>query len=999
MKDEIVVSGEKDGVLLAKDAIMKVYEEKSRKTITISVEVKKSQHKYIIGLRASGLTEILAATGVSVEMPSPDNSSETITLRGDPDKLGPALTMLYSKANSIEVRTVTAPLWLRRHIIGRQGANIRKITNDLPRVHIEFSDDSEEIKLEGPPEDAEHAEKIIQDLVTDLINNVKCVELNIDPKFHRHIVGKSGANVNRLKNELGVDIRIPPDSEHSPVVRIEGSADAVEKAKAELLDLVEKVENEKSRDLVVEHRLHRLIIGNQGRSIREMRDLFPSVNIFIPDQSRNSDIITLRGPKNDVDRCYTHLQKHVNELKSANVVGEVRVYSRYLKEISSALRKIREDTETRIDVPSDNSNDNTVVLKIYGTKDGIERARELIENKQKTLGHITELTVEIPHVQHAALQGSKGQLLRAVRDECGGIMIHFPAPNVTSDKILLRGPSDDVNKAKELLLDLANDTTNSRMTAELHAKPEYHRFLIGRNGIHLRELLDRTGARVIFPNPSDGESDTILIIGKQEAIDKARRELETKIRDLDNVVEEEMLVDQRHHRHFVSRKCEVLHQVAEEHGGISISFPRFGVKSDKVVLKGPAECVKSAKTRILDIVHDLESQVSVECIIPSKHHRVVLGQRGHRVQEITRTHCVNIKFPDRNTENKDNKDGSEQVIENGDENGSEVRRQDVIVITGKPEDCEAAKQALMSLVPVTEEMAVPMEYHGHIIGKKGSDVRRLMEEYEVNISVPPSEDCVDVLRITGPPNKVEQAKVAIGERIKQLDEEKHERELKNFKLEVMVEPKYHPKIIGRRGAVVTKIRQDHDVHILFPDKNSDRPDVIVITGLQEKTESARDEITRIVQELEDLVSEEVDIDHRIHSRIIGARGRAIHKIMEEFHVDVRFPGRDSENPNLVVITGREVAVLVCRDKLLELEDEYLQDVSDREYLNSFSKDTSDGQASSLSVNPVLSEGFAVKGAPWSAPDTNSMDDFPDLGAVAAPPHSSPSRLPQWGPRR
>jgi len=61
------------------------------------VEVKKTQHRYVIGPKGSGLTEILAATGVSVEIPPSDNVSETITLRGDPEKLGPALTMVYAK--------------------------------------------------------------------------------------------------------------------------------------------------------------------------------------------------------------------------------------------------------------------------------------------------------------------------------------------------------------------------------------------------------------------------------------------------------------------------------------------------------------------------------------------------------------------------------------------------------------------------------------------------------------------------------------------------------------------------------------------------------------------------------------------------------------------------------------------------------------------------------------------------------------------------------------
>jgi hypothetical protein len=38
------------------------------------------------------------ATGVSVEVPTQD-SVETITLRGEQDKLGPALTMVYSKVS------------------------------------------------------------------------------------------------------------------------------------------------------------------------------------------------------------------------------------------------------------------------------------------------------------------------------------------------------------------------------------------------------------------------------------------------------------------------------------------------------------------------------------------------------------------------------------------------------------------------------------------------------------------------------------------------------------------------------------------------------------------------------------------------------------------------------------------------------------------------------------------------------------------------------------
>jgi len=73
--------------------------------------------------------------------------------------------------------------------------------------------------------------------------------------------------------------------------------------------------------------------------------------------------------------------------------------------------------------------------------------------------------------------------------------------------------------------------------------------------------------------------------------------------------------------------------------------------------------------------------------------------------------------------------------------------------------------------------------------------------------------------------------------------------LRSFKLEVSVDPKFHPKIIGRRGTVVSKIRQDHNVQVTMPDKDSDHPDVVVITGLEENTLAARQDILDIVHDL------------------------------------------------------------------------------------------------------------------------------------------------------
>lgn len=128
-KTEVVITGEKEQVALAMVMIKKIFEEKvghctlftcyqgpfihifwlivfslsfkKKNTTTIAVEVKKSQHKYVIGPKGNTLQEILDKTGVSVEIPPSDSSSETIILRGEPDRLGQALTEVYAKVKSI----------------------------------------------------------------------------------------------------------------------------------------------------------------------------------------------------------------------------------------------------------------------------------------------------------------------------------------------------------------------------------------------------------------------------------------------------------------------------------------------------------------------------------------------------------------------------------------------------------------------------------------------------------------------------------------------------------------------------------------------------------------------------------------------------------------------------------------------------------------------------------------------------------------------------------
>lgn len=60
--------------------------------------------------------------------------------------------------------------------------------------------------------------------------------------------------------------------------------------------------------------------------------------------------------------------------------------------------------------------------------------------------------------------------------------------------------------------------------------------------------------------------------------------------------------------------------------------------------------------------------------------------------------------------------------------------------------------------------------------------------------------------------------------------------------------------------------------------------VIVISGYERNANEARAAIEQLVADLQEMMSEDIRLDRRVHARIIGARGKAIRKLMEEFKV-------------------------------------------------------------------------------------------------------------------
>jgi rRNA processing protein Krr1/Pno1 len=399
-KDEIVVSGERAAVEIAVAEIRRIHARLATLNITkLAIQITKSQHKLIIGRAGSGVHEIFREHGVYVQVPKLDSESETIYLLGEESKLGAALGAVCARANSlVTAHMADVPTWLHRHMIGEKGANIGKITADYPATHVKFEADGR-ITLEGPPDEVEKVKERLENITVALKQVMVCEEVTCESRLLPALVGggpnavkKTENHVAKLNKEFGVVVRLPPGdavasstSSAASLIRIEGPPDAVAKCKTELLTLIKRLADERSKDIIIEQRFHSTLIGKSGKHLNEIRAKFNDVQVNIPSVAEKSDVVTLRGSKADVEACFKHLQLFVKEQQESGYQEELQIVKEFHKLLigkqGAFIRRIRDETHTRIDIPAEDSNSNAIL--ITGKQEAVRKAKKLVEEKIK----------------------------------------------------------------------------------------------------------------------------------------------------------------------------------------------------------------------------------------------------------------------------------------------------------------------------------------------------------------------------------------------------------------------------------------------------------------------------------------------------------------------------------------------------------------------------------------------------------------------------------------
>merc|ERR1712018_851828 len=261
----------------------------------------------------------------------------------------------------------------------------------------------------------------------------------------------------------------PDDRASSNCIRIEGNKDGVKQAKEELETLVSKMQNEREKDLIIEARFHRQLIGPKGENIQKIREEFEAVQISFPDLGSKSDIVKLRGPRDDVEKCGRQLTKMYKDLLENNYQVKVPIFKQFHKFIigkgGATIKEIRKTTDTKVDLPESGSDSD--VITITGKKENVEKAQSKITSIQAEMANVVSVDVNIPSKIHNMMIGAGGKLIQSISDDCGGVAIKFPSAEANSDKVTVRGPKEDVEKAKKMLVDLSNERQLNSVSATI----------------------------------------------------------------------------------------------------------------------------------------------------------------------------------------------------------------------------------------------------------------------------------------------------------------------------------------------------------------------------------------------------------------------------------------------------------------------------------------------------------------------------------------------------
>ncbi len=589
-------------------------------------------------------------------------------------------------------------------------------------------------------------------------------------------------------------------------------------------------------------------------------------------------------------------------------------------------------------VPSQSSH-----IRISGDRLAAQAARAEVERQVEELRReITLAQIPIDRGRHQFVIDQGGASLHDLLEETGCAVI-LPPSSEDTEMLTITGPQDRIETGMDRVMNLAMSMQMSgvdvtRDIARRHANapmgPVAHaraltRYLQQRKAV---EQLERQyDARIILPAPVDGASNWEIYSRDGTKGLRARSDIMNIIGAHPPSRLRHVEVDPFFHQHVHRQGARHI----RDQYGVHLVGSEEHDESPHIVLvyEGPGDAeeyqlpkhqpspqditnfeqsLMQAQEHILSLVQGQEDIGAANVEVPPKYRDKVRKFTRHEQQDLSHTGIpVQINFGATNGVGRGTSTSQSPIATAALESQCSLRGPSSAVETLAEKITafvEQEKQDELERGHVTS-FDFPQKYANYLIGKKGENINKYREEFDVDIQV--KEGKVD---ITGPKAKADAAKskiIALGKKIE--DEATHVLKIK---------PQYHKDMIGIKGTQVNQLQKKYNVRVQFPRTthlDDDRsiaedaseagsvrnrrpnqgPDEVIVRGPRKGADEARDELLNLLQwTVDNSHTSTVSVAQAQLPSLIGQGGREMESVRLSTGAQIDVPGsRDGADTN------------------------------------------------------------------------------------------------------
>ncbi|KIM45268.1 hypothetical protein M413DRAFT_65984 [Hebeloma cylindrosporum] len=575
----------------------------------------------------------------------------------------------------------------------------------------------------------------------------------------------------------------------------------------------------------------------------------PAVDIYLPSPEATSQSLSIElvGPQADVDVVVREFSKLIGDLTGGTKEIDVDwlLHRVIIGKNGKKLKQFHEAHNVQVYFPNE-SLESSHVLLVYDPltsavspspdekkKHLDDVAKEILKWARDAADVKTEV-ISVEKRWHESVVGNGGTTLNAIIGEDTTLSIKVgseAADPSTEDVILVRGVSEDVDRAVKEILKIVEDAKNDEIvnshSTEFDVDKEYVGRIVGSQGSGVNKLRDQLGVKVDVSDDVDekekegGKKKKVVhqksrITGRKENVEEAKKRILAQIDRLADETSEILKIPAQYHSSLIGQSGKYAIRLEEKYS-VKITFPRQSsengegktreqLKPDEVLVKGGKKGVAGAKSELLDAAEfEKESNNVLKFTVPTRSVARILGRGGATINDI-----------------KDDTDAQIDIEKGSEDNGTTT----AITVRGTKKAVAAAKAAIIAISDqIAEEISasVPVEsrFHRSIIGAGGQGLKELIAKcggpadpklQAGLIRFPRQGELSIEVRIHGEPQLVGKLKAELEQIVATLRD--------RVIVAVDIPAPQHRALIGRGGQHLNDLQAKFDVQIQFPGSRS-----------------------------------------------------------------------------------------------------------------------------------------------------------------------------------